>query len=168
MTNLIRCYHFFLKISCRGQKHKHDMSITCTKDDDDNFWRKNGSTVSTGEYSNMHPNHKHFTCSHLYPIGCIDYTILLHLYAPNRATVKPFFVSKIFFLILSHDGNVLYGFCSFRTNISSYQKRSTKNGPKFFLAMRPRRFSCKYLQKMRRKWQEHSLREFKNARTLSK
>jgi len=73
------------------------MSITCTKDDDDNFWRKNGSTVSTGEYSNINPNHKHFTCSHLYPTGGIDYTILLDLYAPNRATVKPFFVLKNFF-----------------------------------------------------------------------
>lgn len=70
----------------------------------------------------MNPNHKHFTCSHLYPTGGIDYTILLHLYAPNRATVKPFFVLKNFFIILSHDGNVLYGFCSFRTNISSYTK----------------------------------------------
>jgi len=48
---------------------------------------------------------------------------LLLLYAPTIATLLNLFsFKKLFFLILSHDGNVLNGICSFRTNISPYIK----------------------------------------------
>lgn len=96
-------------------------------------------------------------------------TLSYYTCTPLFATLLSLFsFKKLFFSFCLMTGTFCTGFVRSERIFLRTQKRSTKNGPNFFLAMRPRRFSCKYLQKMRRKWQEHSLREFKNARTLSK
>lgn len=113
---------FFLKISCRGQKNTN---TTCQL----HARRRRWQFLTQQKWFDCLDwrifEHEIQTTNILHAATFILQGAMATIFVRplDRDTVKTFFrLKNFFFLILSHDGNVLNGWCSFRTNISPYIK----------------------------------------------